>query len=74
MKTIVYNQKEVKLLNSCDVLVVGGGTSGVVAALSALEQQQSVIVLEKGIYLCGYRSNVSRHGILSFLKAGRSEG
>ena len=65
MKTIVYNQKEVKLLNSCDVLVVGGGTSGVVAALSALEQQQSVIVLEKGIYLCGSETRALVHPFMA---------
>ena len=39
MKTILYNQKEIKVLNSCDVLVIGGGTSGVVVALSALNHQ-----------------------------------
>lgn len=53
MKTIQYNQKSIPVLDECDVLVVGGGTSGMVVALSALEENKSVIILEKGILLGG---------------------
>lgn len=53
METIKYNLKDVKLLDSCDVLVIGGGTSGIVAAISALTHKKDTIVLEKGICLGG---------------------
>ena len=65
MKTILYNQKEIKVLNSCDVLVIGGGTSGVVVALSALNQKQSVIILEKGIYLGGSETRALVHPFMA---------
>lgn len=65
MKTILYNQKEIKVLNSCDVLVIGGGTSGVVVALSALNHQQSVIILEKGIYLGGSETRALVHPFMA---------
>ena len=62
MKTIQYhNQKELKVLQSCDVLVIGGGTSGIVAALSALECQKSVVILEKGICLGGSETRALVH-------------
>ncbi len=61
MKTIQYNQKEIKLYDTCDVLVVGGGTSGIVVALSALENNKSVIVLEKGISLGGTSTRALVH-------------
>ncbi|MGE6736653.1 FAD-dependent oxidoreductase, partial [Streptomyces sp. NPDC059900] len=32
---------------SCDVLVIGGGTAGTMAALTAAEQGRDVLLLEK---------------------------
>ena len=40
-------EKHEKLVKSCDVCVVGGGGSGLVAANKALDEGNSVIVLEK---------------------------
>lgn len=53
MEEVLYNQKKIKVLDSADVVVIGGGTSGVIAAISALKENKSVIVLEKSIMLGG---------------------
>ena len=36
MKTINFFNKDIKVLNSADVVVIGGGTAGSVAAISVL--------------------------------------
>lgn len=53
MKTLNYNKKNIKVLDSADVVVIGGGTAGSVAAISALEEKKSVIIIEKNNALGG---------------------
>lgn len=44
---------ETKIVDSCDVLVAGGGFGGISAALAAARQGKKVILLEKGYILGG---------------------
>lgn len=53
MKEIIYNSKPLKVLDVAEVVIVGGGTTGSIAAISALHEGKDVIVLEKGIALGG---------------------
>jgi ribulose 1,5-bisphosphate synthetase/thiazole synthase len=53
-------QRKIPITYSCDVLVVGGGTAGVVAALAAAETGAKTILIEKG----GFLGGVLLHGAI----------
>ena len=57
MKTIKFFNKDIKVLNSADVVVIGGGTAGSVAAISVLLEGKSCIVVEKSNALGGTATN-----------------
>lgn len=47
----LYVQEEIPVLDSCDVLVVGGGLAGVSAAASAAQRGCRTILIEKTPFL-----------------------
>lgn len=49
----LYVQEEIPVLDSCDVLVVGGGLAGVSAAASAAQRGCRTILIEKNTFLGG---------------------
>ena len=53
MNSVSYNKKDIKVLDSADIVVIGGGTAGVVAAISALNENKSCIIIEKNNALGG---------------------
>ena len=53
MESFNYNKKNIKVLDEADVIVIGGGTAGVVAAISALMENKKVIIIEKNNALGG---------------------
>ena len=57
MSTIKYANKDIVILNEADVVIIGGGTAGVVAAISALNEHKSCIIIEKAIMLGGTSTN-----------------
>ena len=57
MKTINFFNKEIKVLNSADVVVIGGGTAGSVVAISTLLEGKSCIIVEKSNALGGTATN-----------------
>ncbi|MDZ5710682.1 FAD-dependent oxidoreductase [Jeotgalibacillus haloalkalitolerans] len=57
METIIYNGRDIPVLYDVDCVVVGGGTGGAAAAISALEETLSVLVIEKNISLGGTQTN-----------------
>ena len=46
-------EAQIKKVDSCDVLVVGGGVAGFAAAIAAARQGASVILAEENSYLGG---------------------
>ena len=52
-----YLNKDIKVLDAADVVVIGGGVSGSVAAISALNEKKSVIVIEKTNFVGGAITN-----------------
>ena len=48
----------------CDIAVLGGGVSGVTAAIAAARQKKRVIIIEQGDFLGGV--SVSGLGLLGF--------
>ena len=52
-----YNKKNIKVLDSADVIIIGGGVAGSMAAISALNEKKSVIIIEKTNYLGGSATN-----------------
>ena len=50
---IIEEKLETKVIESCDVLVCGGGFAGISAALAAARQGKKVILLEKSFMLGG---------------------
>ena len=57
MEYVTYNNKKIPVINNADVVIVGGGTAGVVAAISALNEKKSVTIIEKSIFLGGTSTN-----------------
>lgn len=57
MKQIYYNGKQVPILFDVDCVVVGGGTGGATATISALQQGLNTVVIEKTISLGGTQTN-----------------
>ena len=52
-KKTFLQQVEVEVLPECDVVVAGGGTAGVVAAVAAARQGARVVLIERYGYLGG---------------------
>ena len=53
MESFNYSKKNIKVLDEADVIVIGGGTAGVVASISALMENKKVIIIEKNNALGG---------------------
>lgn len=53
MKTLTEPEKNLLIRMSVDILVVGGGPSGIIAALAAAEDGQSVALIESRSFLGG---------------------
>ncbi|MGL5378441.1 FAD-dependent oxidoreductase [Clostridium sp.] len=54
---IKYNGKDIAVIYNIDCVVVGGGTAGAVAAISAAREGVSTLVVEKSIALGGTQTN-----------------
>ena len=52
-----YVNNNIQILDKADVIVIGGGVAGSVAAISALNEGKSVIIIEKTNYLGGSATN-----------------
>ena len=52
-KTYQENERTLNIINECDVLVVGGGTAGIVAALAAARNGVKTVLVERYGYLGG---------------------
>ena len=57
METIKYLGKEIEVLDSADVVIIGGGVAGSVAAISTLLEKKSCIIVEKTNFLGGSATN-----------------
>ncbi|WP_197479862.1 FAD-dependent oxidoreductase [Paenibacillus swuensis] len=58
MRTIRYNERDIPVISDkVECIVVGGGTGGAAAAISALEQGLKTLVVEKTISLGGTQTN-----------------
>jgi hypothetical protein len=57
MLSVIYHGKEIPVLCEADAVIVGGGTGGAAAAIAALEQGLSTLVVEKTISLGGTQTN-----------------
>lgn len=53
MSFIVEKEKKVQVIDSCDILIAGGGTAGISAALAAARQGAKVILAEQEWMLGG---------------------
>ncbi|MDG5471500.1 FAD-dependent oxidoreductase [Jeotgalibacillus sp. ET6] len=57
METVFFFNRNIPVLYDVECAVVGGGTAGAVAALSALEEKIETVVIEKTISLGGTQTN-----------------
>lgn len=57
MRTVQYGAREIPVIYEMDCVVVGGGTGGAAAAISALEQELQTVIIEKTISLGGTQTN-----------------
>ncbi|WP_062351625.1 FAD-dependent oxidoreductase [Bacillus kwashiorkori] len=57
MKKVSFFGKDIPVIYEMDCVVVGGGTGGVAAALSALENNIKTVIVEKTISLGGTQTN-----------------
>ncbi len=57
MEKINFFGKEIAVLDSADVVIIGGGVAGSVAAISALKEHKSCIIVEKSNALGGTATN-----------------
>lgn len=57
MDSLTFFGIKIPIIYEMDCVVVGGGTGGVAAALSALEEKISILVIEKTISLGGTQTN-----------------
>ena len=56
MQYISYDKKDLPVFGQYDVVIVGGGTSGAVAALSALKEGLTTLIIEKNGCLGGMQT------------------
>jgi len=66
MRTIVETEKKIPVAEEVDVIVAGGGISGVAAALAAARSQASVLLIERG----GFLGGVATAGLMSSMGNG----
>lgn len=72
MKTIIEPQREIPLVEQYDVLVAGGGTAGIVAAVAAARNGARVLLLERSGFLGGHiASQLLEHSAGWFDAEGR---
>lgn len=57
MKTINFFNKNIEVIDEAEVVVIGGGVAGSVAAISALKEGKSCIIIEKSNALGGTATN-----------------
>ena len=57
MKTISYLNKNIEVIDEADIVVIGGGVAGSVAAISSLLENKSCIIVEKTNFLGGSATN-----------------
>ena len=57
MKATNYIKKDIQVLDFADVVVIGGGVAGSVAAISTLKEGKSCILIEKSNALGGSATN-----------------
>lgn len=57
MKKVTYNNRKIDVIYNIDTVVFGGGTAGVVAAISSAKSGNKTLVLEKSICLGGTQTN-----------------
>ncbi|UOY93094.1 FAD-dependent oxidoreductase [Ectobacillus sp. JY-23] len=57
MNTVSFFGRELPVIYEVDCIVVGGGTAGATAAISALSEQAKTLVIEKTISLGGTQTN-----------------
>lgn len=57
MNTIKYNNRELEVIYNVDTVVVGGGTAGAIAGISAAKSGNKTLVIEKFISLGGTQTN-----------------
>jgi len=67
LRTILEPEREIPVVDEADVLVVGGGTAGLPAALAAARSGADVLVLER----YGYVGGASSGGLVITLPADR---
>ncbi len=71
MPTIVEPARETRIEGVYDVLVAGGGTAGVIAAIAAARNGASVLLLERGGFLGGHlATQLLEHSVGWFDAAG----
>ena len=57
MKTVEFNKESIEVIGSYDTVIIGGGTAGSAAAISAARGGNKTIVIEKSIALGGAAVN-----------------
>src|SRR5262245_53416608 len=72
MKALVEPERRIPLNGAYDVIVAGGGTAGVVAAIAARRNGARVLLLERGGFLGGHiASQLLEHSAGWFDAGGR---
>lgn len=72
MKTITEPARETRLVEDYDVIVAGGGTAGIIAAIAAARNGARTLVLERGGFLGGHiASQLLEHSAGWFDAQGR---
>lgn len=63
MQTIIEPVKEIRVIEECDVVVVGGGPGGIGAAVSAARNGANTVLIER----YGYAGGMSTGGLVTII-------